>query len=310
MMKKLFFITLITIVMGIGSLAHAVDWVGSVYNDTTDTYIPNVYLFDWASSGSGVATGLGGLPGQLPAPGTEFVFVYQARLNALEQINGNPVIFPGLNDEFEYTAVAMIPETFVGSFPAIDLDPGSPTFGQVIGVTAIFRSDPGATWYMWHDGPGNLNDPAAPGPPNSDVLSGFGFDDGDFVASGTINPGQGSNFTLYTVGPDTGTGKGSTVLEGLVDDASSAYLLPASIIFDFRFESTLNFPPGNSLTSLFFDGKAGEGAYQVYAVQPDDFLFKVDGSSTFSVIPEPGTIILLGAGLIALVGVSRKRMKG
>jgi hypothetical protein len=43
-------------------------------------------------------------------------------------------------------------------------------------------------------------------------------------------------------------------------------------------------------------------------VQNNDIVFKVDGSNTFSV-PEPGTMMLLGMGMLGLVGAQRRRAR-
>jgi hypothetical protein len=95
-------------------------------------------------------------------------------------------------------------------------------------------------------------------------------------------------------------------------------LIPDAIIFDFRFEGQINYPPLDSFTTSFFGG-VEPGAYAPYPVNfgPDgipftsddiDFLFKVDGSSRFSV-PEPSTMLLLGIGLLGLGGLARKKQK-
>jgi hypothetical protein len=299
-MKRIIVIALTLALLAIGSTSQAY-WTGSVYNDQLNSYVPNIQVFDWSSSGSGLATGLGPAGSPLVV-GTTFDFLYQAELVGVNDPVGNPVAFPGLSSTFEYTAVALIPEVVTAVIPL------SPTITQV-----IFTSLAGATFHMWHDGPGNVNDPAPPRAPNSDVLSGFGFDDGDTVAYGTIGAGQITTFLFDTA---TGQGIGSTILNGLVTDASPWYLEPDAIIFDLRFEAQINQPPLDSLTYNFFTGVEA-GAYAPYAVNygPDgipgtaddiDTIFKVDGSSRFSV-PEPSTMILFGAALIGIAAFSRKR---
>jgi hypothetical protein len=273
-MKKLIFVMLLSLILfGIGT-AQADFWTGSVWNNDTDAFVPNVMGFDWSSSGSGVAIGLG--PFGTPFPdNTPFTFLYQAALVGLTDPIGQPIAFPGLNTTFEYTVAAIIPET--GRL--IDLGGGL--------IQGVFTTQLGGIWAIFNDEP----DDAV-------VASGDGFVDGTLVASGTINPGQISTFLANT---NTGDGIGSAILEGLVDFADPAFLDIASIILDFRFEGTLNYPPLDSTTTCFFCPGG-------YVIQPNDLPLKVDGSSKFSV-PEPSTLLLLGSGLLGLGAYARRRIK-
>jgi hypothetical protein len=272
MMKKIVFITMMCLMLSIGATAQAF-WVGDVC-DGLGNCVSNVMGFDWSSSGSGLATGLGPFGTPFP-PDTPFDFLYQAQLVGLTDPAGQPLTFPGLNTDFEFTVAAIVPETgFI--FPL------SGTLFQ-----GIFTTQPGGVWAIFYDAP-----------KDAIVANGTGFVDGDMVAYGTINAGQISTFLANTA---SGQGIGSAILEGLVDYANPLYLDVASIIFDFRFEGTLNYPPLDSTTTQFF----GPGGIPVTA---NDLLLKVDGSSKFSV-PEPSTILLLGIGLLGLGGLSRKRIR-
>ena len=275
-MKKLILIVMLGLMLSIGTSTQALAqpfWVGSVC-DPSANCVSDVMGFDWSSSGSGVAIGMGPF-GTPYAPDTPFDFYYQASLVGLTDSIGNPITFPGLNTTFEYTIAAMIPET--GTMT----DLGGGLF------QSIFTSQPGAIWSMYaHNGP------------NAVVADGTGFVDGDIVAYGTISPGQISTFLANL---NTGMGIGSGILEGLVDYANPLYLEIAELIFDFRFEGTINYPPFDSTTSQFF----GPGGY---VVQPNDLLLKVDSSTKFSVVPEPATLLLLGAGLLG-VGFARRKKK-
>lgn len=280
MMRKILFAMLLCMILSIGTTAQAF-WVGTV-QDGLGGSVSNVMGFDWSSSGSGNSQGLGPAGTPFP-PNTPFDFRYQAELVGLTDSTGQPIDFPGLtNNTFEYTAVSLVPET--GSI--IPLGGGL--------FQGLFFTQAGGTFYLYND----TN-------PNSNVATGFGFDDGTLVAQGTINPGQISSF-LYN--SNTGLGIGSAILEGLVTYANPGFLDVASIIFDFRFEGTLNYPPLDSTTAAFFPGRAGEGNYPVYNVATNDIPLKVDGSSKFS-IPEPSTIILLGVGLLGLGGLARRKIE-
>jgi hypothetical protein len=183
---------------------------------------------------------------------------------------------PGLNTTFEYTIVASIPMVVSGV--------SANTF------TASFTTLPGGTWYILNQNP-----------PNSDVASGVGFDDGTIAANGTINAGQPAGFT--EVLPANGTG--AVALQGLVDYANPAFLDPASTIFDFRLNGTLSYPTGMSTTASFF----GDGVYPEHIVQSNDLLLRLDGASQFSTIPEPSTMWLLSAGLGALGLAAWRRIR-
>lgn len=254
-MKRFLLILLMFLVAGSGTV-HAQDfWTGAVFNDTLGVKVGNVQNFDWSSSGSGVAQGLGPA-GTIPTAGTNFTFRYQSYLFALQDPDGNVVVFPGLNTNFEYTVVAVIPETV-----QIATDLGGGLF------TAIFRTLPGGTFYVYHDASPNIN-----------VATGMGFDDGTLVASGSINGDQVSSFTYNS---NTGTGIGSATIFGQVGYANPDYLDPALTIVGFRIEGTLNYPPLDSTTAAYFLSRAAEGNLPNYTVAANDLALKVDTSSKF-----------------------------
>ena len=112
-MKKVLLAAALVGIMLIGGVTGAqAFWVGSVYNPNVG-YVPNVLNFDWSSSGSGLAVGLGEPLGGGVYVGREFDFLFQANLGGVTDPDGNPVTDfndNGLNVDFEYTLVAKFPE--------------------------------------------------------------------------------------------------------------------------------------------------------------------------------------------------------
>uniref|UniRef100_UPI0027B9FE8F SdrD B-like domain-containing protein n=1 Tax=Geobacter sp. TaxID=46610 RepID=UPI0027B9FE8F len=263
MMRRLTLLFLALMFFVVSTASAQNFWVGSVFNDTLGVKVPNVMGFDWASSGSGNAQGVGPA-GSTLTPGQQFNFRYQSFLFALTDPNGQSINFPGLNSNFEYTVVAILPEEVV-SFTTT----GSSS-------TALFKTLAGGQFFIYHDAS-----------PNANVPNGFGFDDGDLVASGTIDPNSFSSFTFV---PSSNLGIGSAILTGKVTYANPAFLDPAITIVTLRFESTINFPPLDSTTTKYFDGRTGQGNLPTYSAASGDLNLKVDASSKFGESPCTGKI--------------------
>ena len=258
--------------------------------DGTNVLATDATTLDWSATGSGVAKGVGPF-GNLLLPGQNFQFLYQANLAT---VDGDPTAaFNGLDftangnkgagKNFEFTIVAKLNEkvtSLAGSTATFGLS-GAPADNKV------------AIYY----------DTAA----NASTSGGTGFDDGTLIALLTIVP-ENTQSTFTVTGANSG--QGSTKLSARVveggDFIDPNYLQGISeLLFGVNFESNLNFPAGNSYTTNF--QKGGSSLFPDYSVNTaKDIVFKVDGSNTFAV-PEPGTMMLLGMGMLGLVGAQRRR---
>ena len=279
-MKKHVSLLVVVAILAIGVQSHAAFWNGAV---STPPYgsVSNVENFDWSSSGSGMISGLTNL-----VPGQPFVFRYQANLVGYNAPGGASIPDPNLNVNYEFTVVTLLNE-LVNSVTVISPGILQESFVTVNGSFAIYYDD--------------LN--AGPGV-QSNTPAGTGFNDGQLVANGTWNPNQVSS---YMANFNTGIGSGSSTLFGQVAWYDPAFFNPAlPLIMQIRWEGTLNAPPLDSTTASFFDGNNG---YAITPVTVFDFLLKVDGSSKLQTVPEPGTVVLMGLGLLGMVGLSRKKSK-
>lgn len=232
--------------------------------------------FDWAANGTAVSS-----PGPAYTTGQAITTVFFADAVSIVNASGGNFSTPNMvttapggggfaAGQYEYTIVANIAETVT----CLDLACSS----------ALFTAT-GGTWTIYYDN-------AALGNTKASQVAGTGFTDGDILASGSINAGVAGTF----VGLPGPGGIGVFNFTGNVLTTNATYITPNLIGTEAL--STLQF--GTSTTNWLAATGTPNGALPASNIQ-----FQADGNQAFA--PEPGTLALLGIGLLGMVGGLRAR---
>lgn len=232
--------------------------------------------FDWATSASAVTTGFA-------TDGTTvFSTTYLASAASVLTTSAQAAPLLGLTSSgapanwFEFTIKATIFETAV-------VDATDP---NAVNFTAT-----GGTFDIFYDSSAN-----------ADRNTGSGYLDGTKIISGTINPGYAGQFTGDGTGLN-GTGNFDffgTVTFTQTDSTLDAWINPELVATNAVATLQLGTNLGGGWTrptSWVDGGGISDGA----------LVFQADGNQGFSAVPEPGTLALLGLGLLGMAGRMRRK---